>query len=226
MILKAKNIFKSYPVDSSASVDVIKGISLEVEKGEYLAIKGSSGAGKSTLLNLFASFDKVDSGEISLHIGKEKLQYSKLNDQQISKTRLNHIGFVFQQYNLLGEFSALENVCMPAIILGLGKKEILRRGQELIEFVGLEHRASHKPSELSGGEQQRTAIARAMMNNPKIIFADEPTGALDNQNSRQILDLIEKLKEEFDLTFVTATHSNLVAKRARRIIEIQDGRLI
>jgi len=226
MILKAENIYKSFHADSTVLVEVIKDISLSVKKGEYLAIKGSSGAGKSTLLNLLASFDTIDSGEISLIVDSKELKYSQLNDTQISKMRLNHIGFVFQQYNLLPEFTALENISMPALILSLSKKEIKERGRELLQFVGLESRAEHKPSELSGGEQQRVAIARALMNKPQIIFADEPTGALDNNNSTQILDLIEKLISEFGLTFVTATHSDLVARRSERIVEIKDGQLI
>ncbi len=225
MMVLAKNIYKSFRLKSNKEVSVLKDCSLEIARGEFLAIMGPSGAGKSTLLHILGSVDLPDKGEV-IYSSNNDINLLKLNNDEISGFRNKNIGFIFQQFHLLPEFTAKENVLMPALISGDGMKSAKERADILLEKVGMAQRAEHKPSELSGGESQRIAIARAMINNPAVIFADEPTGNLDFENSKNILDLLEKIKKENNITLVMATHSNEVAARADRIIQIVDGRVI
>lgn len=216
-MLTAENIHKSYD-----SLEVLKGIDLHVQKGEIVSIVGVSGAGKSTLLHILGTLDNPDTGKILLS-GKE---ITTLSNKRIAGFRNKHIGFVFQFHNLLPEFTALENVCIPGFIAGIKQEEVYRKGEELLEKLGLGPRKDHKPSELSGGEQQRTAVARALINNPDIIFADEPSGNLDSKNAKELYDLFLKLREEFGQTFVIVTHNPELAKLADRILEIKDGVIV
>lgn len=216
-MLTAENIHKSYD-----SLEVLKGIDLHVQKGEIVSIVGVSGAGKSTLLHILGTLDNPDTGKILLS-GKE---ITTLSNKRIAGFRNRHIGFVFQYHNLLPEFTALENVCIPGFIAGIKQEEVYRKGEELLEKLGLGPRKDHKPSELSGGEQTRTAVARALINNPDIIFADEPSGNLDSKNAKELYDLFLKLREEFGQTFVIVTHNPELAKLADRILEIKDGVIV
>ncbi|MCH7515461.1 MAG: ABC transporter ATP-binding protein [Bacteroidetes bacterium] len=216
-MLIAENIHKSYD-----SLEVLKGIDLHVQKGEIVSIVGVSGAGKSTLLHILGTLDNPDTGKILLS-GKE---ITTLSNKRIAGFRNKHIGFVFQFHNLLPEFTALENVCIPGFIAGIKQEEVYRKGEELLEKLGLGPRKDHKPSELSGGEQTRTAVARALINNPDIIFADEPSGNLDSKNAKELYDLFLKLREEFGQTFVIVTHNPELAKLADRILEIKDGVIV
>lgn len=216
-MLTAENIHKSYD-----SLEVLKGIDLHVQKGEIVSIVGVSGAGKSTLLHILGTLDNPDTGKILLS-GKE---ITTLSNKKIAGFRNRHIGFVFQFHNLLPEFTALENVCIPGFIAGIKQEEVYRKGEELLEKLGLGPRKDHKPSELSGGEQTRTAVARALINNPDIIFADEPSGNLDSKNAKELYDLFLKLREEFGQTFVIVTHNPELAKLADRILEIKDGVIV
>lgn len=216
-MLTAENIHKSYD-----SLEVLKGIDLHVQKGEIVSIVGVSGAGKSTLLHILGTLDNPDTGKILLS-GKE---ITALSNKKIAGFRNRHIGFVFQYHNLLPEFTALENVCIPGFIAGIKQEEVYRKGEELLEKLGLGPRKDHKPSELSGGEQTRTAVARALINNPDIIFADEPSGNLDSKNAKELYDLFLKLREEFGQTFVIVTHNPELAKLADRILEIKDGVIV
>jgi lipoprotein-releasing system ATP-binding protein len=225
MMINAVNIEKSFSLRTDKVIKVLKNCSVEINKAEFLAIMGPSGAGKSTLLHILGSVDVPDTGDIIYCIDKE-ISLSKLNNKKIAEFRNNNIGFIFQQFHLLPEFTAIENVLMPALIMGIPFGEAKKRAFRLIEKVGLSNRIEHKPSELSGGESQRIAIARAMINSPSVIFADEPTGNLDFENSKIILDLLEEIKLENNITLVMATHSNDVAQRADRIIRIVDGQVI
>lgn len=225
MIVSAKNIFKSFRLKSNKEVNVLKDCSLGIYSGEFLSIMGPSGAGKSTLLHILGSVDIPDKGDVIYNMDKE-INLKNLNNDQLSGFRNRNIGFVFQQFHLLPEFTAKENVFMPALINGYSFKNAQKKADILLKNVGMDHRADHKPSELSGGESQRIAIARAMINDPKVIFADEPTGNLDFENSKIILDLLEDIKNDNKITLVMATHSNDVASRSDRIIQIVDGRVI
>lgn len=216
-MLIAENIHKSYD-----SLEVLKGIDLHVQKGEIVSIVGVSGAGKSTLLHILGTLDNPDTGKILLS-GKE---ITTLSNKRIAGFRNRHIGFVFQFHNLLPEFTALENVCIPGFIAGIKEEEVYRKGEDLLEKLGLGPRKDHKPSELSGGEQQRTAVARALINNPDIIFADEPSGNLDSKNAKELHNLLLKLREDFGQTFVIVTHNPELAKLADRILEIKDGVIV
>lgn len=216
-MLIAENIHKSYD-----SLEVLKGIDLHVQKGEIVSIVGVSGAGKSTLLHILGTLDNPDTGKI-LFSGKE---ITTLSNKRIAGFRNRHIGFVFQFHNLLPEFTALENVCIPGFIAGIKEEEVYRKGEDLLEKLGLGPRKDHKPSELSGGEQQRTAVARALINNPDIIFADEPSGNLDSKNAKELHNLLLKLREDFGQTFVIVTHNPKLAKLADRILEIKDGVIV
>ena len=216
-MLIAENIHKSYD-----SLEVLKGIDLHVQKGEIVSIVGVSGAGKSTLLHILGTLDNPDTGKILLS-GKE---ITTLSNKRIAGFRNRHIGFVFQFHNLLPEFTALENVCIPGFIAGIKEEEVYRKGEDLLEKLGLGPRKDHKPSELSGGEQQRTAVARALINNPDIIFADEPSGNLDSKNAKELHNLLLKLREDFGQTFVIVTHNPKLAKLADRILEIKDGVIV
>jgi len=216
-MIKAKNIHKSY-----GTVEVLKGVDLHILKGEIVAIVGPSGAGKTTLLQILGTLDKptiVDSLAIN------DVDITKLNDKAISNFRNRHIGFVFQFHQLLPEFTAVENVCIPAFIANKPRKEVEKRARELLDFLGLSHRYEHKPNELSGGEQQRVAIARALINNPDVIFADEPSGNLDTENAQNLYKLIFALREKFGQTFVIVSHNLDLAKMADRTLTMKDGKI-
>lgn len=216
-MISVKNISKKY-----GSLEVLKDVSLEIKKGEIVSIVGSSGAGKSTLLQIMGTLTKADTG--ILEINSKKI--NSLNSNQLAKFRNNEIGFVFQAHHLLPEFTALENVCLPSWIKGTSKKEALKKGAELLTIFGLSERLNHKPMELSGGEQQRVAVARALINNPSVVFADEPSGNLDTNAAKSLHDLFFKLRNEFEQTFVIVTHNRELAKMSDRMLEMKDGVLI
>ncbi len=213
-MLKAKNIRKSY-----ADLEILKGVDLEVLQSEVVSIVGASGAGKSTLLHILGTLDKADYGEIVI---RDK-EITKLNTRQLSAFRNKHLGFIFQFHHLLPEFTALENICIPAFIAKTTKQEAEKRAMELLEILGLSNRAAHKPSALSGGEQQRVAVARALINQPALIFADEPSGNLDSQNAKELHQLFFKLRDEFKHTFIIVTHNEELAEMADRTIIMKDG---
>lgn len=217
MILNLQNIFKDYQQDKLV-VPVLKDVSLQVEEGEYVAIMGPSGSGKTTLMNIIGCLDRPTSGTYEL-AGEDVLKYK---DKEMSDLRLRRIGFVFQSFHLLPRQSALENVALPLSYAGIKKKERRQRAAEALARVGLGERVDFKPTQLSGGQKQRVAIARAMVNNPKILLADEPTGALDSKSGQQIMELFEKLNEE-GVTIVMITHDKKIASNAKRIIHIIDG---
>ena len=222
MILEAKNIHKRYQTGSSNYLEVLKGISLSFNSGEIIAVVGQSGAGKSTLVHILGLLDKSSEGEIFFD-GKN---VTNLSDEQISKVRNQNIGFVFQFHHMLPEFSALENVLMPSLIAGNNNSEQLSKATSLLHDVGLSNREHHKPSELSGGELQRVAVARALMNSPKIIFADEPSGNLDSENAEKLHDLLFNLRNKYNQTFVIVTHNKDLANRADRIITLSNGTIV
>lgn len=216
-MISVDNIHKSF-----GPLEVLKGISLSIQDGEVVAIVGKSGAGKTTLLHIMGSLDKPDRGEVI--INGTCLQ--KLSDKNLSEFRNRHIGFVFQFHQLLPEFSALENVMMPALIAGIPNSKARCRGEELLDFLGLKDRLRHKPNELSGGEKQRVAVARALMNKPDVVFADEPSGSLDTLNKKELHQLFFSLREEFKQTFVIVTHDESLAQMSDRIISMSDGKII
>ena len=213
-IITAKSITKSY-----GTLPVLRGIELQIEKSEIVSIVGASGAGKTTLLTILGTLDRADGGELLI----DGQDISKLNHKQISAFRNNKIGFVFQFHHLLPEFSALENVCMPAFIAKKPKTEAENRAKKLLAILGLSDRMTHKPSELSGGEQQRVAVARALVNNPAVVFADEPSGNLDSATSKSLHELFFQLREELGQTFVIVTHNEELAMMADRKLVIKDG---
>ena len=217
MILDLKKIYKDYQQDKLV-VPVLKDVSLQVEKGEYVAVMGPSGSGITTLMNIIGCLDRPTSGSYLL-AGEDILKYK---DKDMSDVRLKSIGFVFQSFHLLPRQSALENVALPLSNAGVKKKERRERAAKALERVGLSDRANFKPTQLSGGQKQRVAIARAMVNNPKILLADEPTGALDSKSGQQIMELFEKLNEE-GVTIVMITHDKEIASCAKRVIHIIDG---
>jgi lipoprotein-releasing system ATP-binding protein len=221
IILKAENIFKSFQTTKKVKLNVLKGISLEIEKEKITIIVGSSGAGKSTLLHLLGGLDRPDSGEVYY----DEKNIFHFSDDKLARFRNKNVGFVFQFHHLLPEFTALENVMMPQLIDGINLKHAKSRCKELLKTVGLTERLDHKPAELSGGEQQRVAVARALANNPKIIFADEPTGNLDSVNSEEIHKLILDLKTKLGVTFVIVTHNQSLVNLADQIYEIKDGKI-
>lgn len=216
-MLKATNIKKKY-----GELEILKGISLEVQRGEVVSIVGSSGAGKTTLLQILGTLDKQDEGTLIINGAEPAL----LAPGQVSKFRNQHIGFIFQFHQLLPEFDAMENIMIPAMIGGLGKAEAQQKAMHLLSLVGLENRSNHRPNELSGGEQQRIAVCRALINQPKIVFADEPSGNLDSNNAAELHDLFFKLREEMNQTFVIVTHNQILAKQADRMLEMRDGLFI
>ncbi len=221
-MLIAKNLHKIYN-NGTKKLHILKGIDLEVERGEILSILGPSGAGKSTLLNLLAGLDTPSEGQVFIN-GKE---IYKLPEYNRALFRNRTIGFIFQFYHLLGEFDAMENVMLPGLVNGWAHRDILKKkSTELLKEIGLKDRISHKPSELSGGEQQRVAIARALINGPEIVFCDEPTGNLDSETSKEIIELVVRLNKTKDKTFVIVTHEESVAKVARRILHIRDGKIV
>ena len=220
MILELKNIYKDY-IQGKMTVPVLKDISLSVEKGEYLAIMGPSGSGKTTLMNIIGCLDQPTSGQYFLD-GEDVLSYK---DKALSDVRLKSIGFVFQSFYLLPRQSALDNVSLPLIYSGISKKERKEKAFRALERVGLADRVDFKPTQLSGGQKQRVAIARAIVNNPKILLADEPTGALDSKSGQQIMELFQKLNDE-GVTIVMITHDAEIAGFARRKILIRDGQIV
>jgi lipoprotein-releasing system ATP-binding protein len=213
-MIKAQNIQKSYE-----NLKVLKGINLEIEKSEIVAITGASGAGKTTLLHILGTLDKPDNGTVEIN-GQV---ISGLNEKKLAAFRNKHIGFVFQFHHLLPEFTALENVCIPAFIAHISKKEAEKNAREILDFLGLSSRLSHKPSQLSGGEQQRVAVARALINKPDVILADEPSGNLDSANARELHKLFFDLRENFSQTFVIVTHNAEFAGMSDRLLHMKDG---
>ena len=213
-IITCNSLKKSY-----GALQVLKGIDLSIEKGEIISIVGASGAGKTTLLTILGTLDTADEG--ILKINDQNL--TEMNSRQLSAFRNKNIGFVFQFHHLLPEFNAIENVCIPAYIGGASKKETEARADELLTMLGLAERKLHKPSELSGGEQQRVAVARAMINNPAVIFADEPSGNLDSTTSKQLHELFFQLRKDLGLTFVIVTHNEVLADMADRKLVMKDG---
>ena len=219
-MITAKNIHKFY-----GDLEVLKGVDLHIKKGEVVAIVGPSGAGKTTLLQLLGTLDKpAKNSNTQLHINQYNLL--SLKDNALSKFRSKHIGFIFQFHQLLPEFTALENVCIPAFIAGLNKKEATKTALELLTFLGLSNRCHHKPNELSGGEQQRVAVARALINKPDVIFADEPSGNLDSATAKNLHELFFTLRDTFKQTFVIVTHNQELAAMADRKLEMKDGKII
>lgn len=216
MLLVAKQIHKKYK-----DLEILKGINLEVNKGEIVSIVGASGAGKSTLLHILGTLDKPDIGTVEIN----DKDIVKLGDTALSRFRNQHIGFIFQFHNLLPEFTALENVKLPSLIAGNSPEEAEEKAIKLLTLLGLSHRMNHKPSELSGGEQQRTSVARALVNNPSVIFADEPSGNLDSKNAEELHHLFFKLRDELGQAFVIVTHNEHLANMADRKIVIKDGKL-
>lgn len=216
-MLKVKNINKSY-----GNLNVLKDVSLEISKGEVVSIVGASGAGKSTLLHILGTLDNADSGSYTIN---DKSIFD-LNEKQLDTFRNKEIGFIFQFHHLLPEFSALENVCIPAFIQGISVKDAEKRAKELISFLGLKDRVNHKPSELSGGEQQRIAVARALMNEPSLIMADEPSGNLDSVSSTELHKLFFDLRKEFNQTFIIVTHNKELADMSDRKLIMKDGKIV
>lgn len=214
MLIKTKNIQKYY-----GQLHVLKGINMEVAKSEVVSIVGASGAGKTTLLQIIGTLDKADSGIVEV----DGTDISKFNASKMAAFRNAKIGFIFQFHHLLPEFTALENICIPGMIAQRNSKELEKRGMELLEYLNLTARAHHKPSELSGGEQQRVAVARALVNNPAIILADEPSGNLDSTNARELHELFFRLRKEFGQTFIIVTHNEELADMADRKLHMKDG---
>lgn len=216
-MLVAKGIYKSY-----GTLPILKGIDLEIKKQEVVSIVGASGAGKTTLLQILGTLDKPDQGEVLIN-GENIV---KLKGNQLAKFRNNELGFIFQFHQLLPEFSAIENTILPALLGNRSKSASLKKAQELLEFLGMGDRLHHKPSELSGGEQQRVAVARSLINDPSIIFADEPSGNLDSVNSRELHELFFRLKDEMQQTFVIVTHNRDLAGMSDRVLEMRDGLIV
>jgi len=208
------DIHKSY-----GNLEVLKGISLEVEKGEIISIVGASGAGKSTLLHIIGTLDRADAGTIEMN----SVNVRKLSDKKLAAFRNKHIGFVFQFHHLLPEFTALENICIPGFLGRRNKREVERKAFDLLNFMGLKERSHHKPNELSGGEQQRVAVARALINNPDVILADEPSGNLDSASAVELHNLFFSLRNSFNQTYIIVTHNFDLANMADRKLTIRDG---
>ena len=216
-MIEVRNIKKSF-----GSLEVLKGIDLNIERGKVVSIVGPSGAGKTTLLQIMGTLDKPDSGSVII----DGVDVMKLGDAKRSVFRNKHMGFVFQFHQLLPEFTALENVMMPALIGGTSKREAKKRAEELLAFMGLSDRASHKPNELSGGEKQRIAVARALVNKPDVVFADEPSGSLDTQNKEELHRLFFDLRDQIGQTFVIVTHDEQLADLTDQKISMRDGLII
>jgi len=216
-MIQARNIKKSYD-----GLEVLKGVDLSIEKGDFVAIVGKSGAGKSTLLHILGTLDSADEGELRINDTDVHL----LSETALAAFRNNQIGFVFQFHHLLPEFTAVENVCIPAYINQQSQKKAVKRAKELLDFLGLSERFEHRPSELSGGEQQRVAVARALMNKPAVVLADEPSGNLDTATSKELHDLFFNLREELNQTFIIVTHNTDLAAKCDRTLEMKDGLIL
>ena len=219
-MIQAKNIHKYYD-----NLHVLKGVDINVKKSEIVSIVGASGAGKTTLLQILGTLDKASKKD-AFDLTINNINIKTLNEKGLAKFRNEHIGFIFQFHQLLPEFTALENVCLPAFIKGSKKAEAEKRAKELLDFLGLSHRYHHKPNELSGGEQQRVAVARALINNPDLIFADEPSGNLDSESAENLHSLFFKLRDQFGQTFVIVTHNEELANLADRKLIMVDGKIL
>ena len=219
-MIKAKNIYKSF-----GDVKVLQGVNLHIKKGEIVAIVGPSGAGKTTLLQILGTLDRPEKNN-DYELALNNISLHGISDKEISKFRNQHIGFIFQFHQLLPEFTALENVCIPAFIAKKEKKETEEKAKEILTFLGLEDRFHHKPNQLSGGEQQRVAVARALINNPSVILADEPSGNLDSASAKNLHELFFELRDKFGQTFVLITHNEELADMADRKLTMKDGNII
>ncbi len=216
-MITGKNIFKRY-----GTVEVLRGVDIKVEKGEVAAIAGPSGSGKSTLLHILGTLDKADMGEVMMN----DTVIGSLSGKKLAAFRNKHIGFVFQFHHLLPEFTALENVCIPGWLAGRKKGEVKEKAEELLKMLGLSHRMENKPNQMSGGEQQRVAVARALINNPDIVMADEPTGNLDSANAKELHQLFFDLRNKFNQTFLIVTHNEELAKLSDRVLYMKDGKIV
>jgi lipoprotein-releasing system ATP-binding protein len=216
-MIQAQGIVKNYE-----GLQVLNGVDLEIQKGEIVSIVGASGAGKSTLLHILGTLDRPDAGRFSIN----NQIIGALGSREMAAFRNKHIGFIFQFHNLLPEFTAIENVCIPAFIAGIDDQKAKKRAIDLLKFLGLAERMMHKPAQLSGGEQQRVAVARALMNQPDVIFADEPSGNLDSANSKELHHLFFKLRDQFQQTFVIVTHNEELANMSDRKLTMRDGKII
>ena len=216
-MIKLTGIHKSF-----GQLEVLKGIDLHIKEGEFVSIVGASGAGKTTLLQIIGTLDTDNEGEVIIN----GVNIKKLSDKQLSAFRNKELGFVFQFHQLLPEFTALENVCIPGYIARRDSKEVEEKAKELLTKLGLQDRFHHKPNELSGGEKQRVAVARALINDPKLILADEPSGSLDSENKKELHSLLRKLCNEYGLTILLVTHDNELAETSDRIIEMRDGMIV
>jgi lipoprotein-releasing system ATP-binding protein len=216
-MLSGKNIHKRY-----GTVEVLKGVDITISKGEVVSIVGPSGSGKSTLLHILGTLDKADSGKVAMN----DVTISSLNAKKLAAFRNKHIGFVFQFHHLLPEFTALENVCIPGWLAGTSKNVVKEKASSLLQMLNLSHRLENKPNQLSGGEQQRVAVARALINSPGIVLADEPTGNLDSANARELHDLFFDLRKKFDQTFLIVTHNEELATLSDRVLHMRDGKIV
>ena len=216
-MLIGKNIHKRY-----GTIEVLRGVDIDIKKGEIVSIVGSSGAGKSTLLHILGTLDKADRGTVELN----EAEISSLQGRKLADFRNKNIGFVFQFHHLLPEFTALENVCIPGWLAGRKKKDVEARAKNLLTLLGLPERLDNKPNQMSGGEQQRVAVARALINNPAVVFADEPTGNLDSANAKELHDLFFDLRNKFNQTFLIVTHNEELAQLSDRVLHMKDGRII
>ena len=217
-MIEFKDVTKVYESNGTKALDKVN---IKIDDGEFVFVVGASGAGKSTLLHIIGTLDKADRGQLLIN-GTE---VNKLNDTELAAFRNQKIGFVFQFHHLLPEFTAIENICIPAFICGMGKKEATERAEKLLDYLNLTERKNHKPSELSGGEQQRVAVARALINQPAVVLADEPSGNLDSKSAQELHKLFFRLRDEMDQTFVIVTHNPELAKMSDRTITIKDGRI-
>ncbi len=216
-MITGKNIYKRY-----GTVEVLKGVDIDIQKGEIVSIVGPSGSGKSTLLHILGTLDKADKGTVTMN----NTAINDLSGKKLAAFRNKHIGFVFQFHHLLPEFSAIENVCIPGWLAGRKKTEVKAEAERLLKMLGLSHRVENKPNQLSGGEQQRVAVARALINKPDIIFADEPTGNLDSANAKELHQLFFDLRKEFNQTFLIVTHNEELAQLSDRVLHMKDGIII
>jgi lipoprotein-releasing system ATP-binding protein len=216
-MLTARKLFKRF-----GAIEVLKGVDITIQKGEIISIVGPSGSGKSTLLHILGTLDKPDMGEVFLH----DQNITHLQGTKLAAFRNKHIGFVFQFHHLLPEFSALENVCIPGWLSNRNKTEIKKRAEELLNILGLSHRLENKPNQLSGGEQQRVAVARALINQPDVVFADEPTGNLDTANAKELHELFFDLRRQFNQTFLIVTHNEELARLSDRVLHMKDGKIV